>query len=106
VFFQRGVDGAWVVAGSARVGFERRRALDLVASDQLLYPIAGDVVVPGHFALLRPSSTTAVMTSCAFDMADLPGVTRCQLCRETAANYVVKPDTVSPTTKRVSDLVV
>ncbi len=28
-------------------------------------------------------------------MADLPGVTRCQLCRETAANYVVKPDTVS-----------
>jgi hypothetical protein len=32
------------------------------------------------------------MTSCAFDMADLPGITRCQLCRETAANYVVKPD--------------
>src|SRR5262245_27726735 len=37
------------------------------------------------------------MTSCAFDMAGLPLQLRCQLCRETAANYVVKPDTVSPT---------
>src|SRR5262245_5171279 len=40
------------------------------------------------------------MTSCAFDMAGLPLQLRCQLCRETAANYVVKPDTVSPTTFR------
>jgi len=41
--------------------------------------------------LLRPSSTTAVITSCAFDMAGLPRQLRwptmsrdsCQLCRET-----------------------
>jgi hypothetical protein len=38
-----------------------------------------------------------VMTSCAFDMADLPGSQRCQLCRETSVNYVVKSHTVSPT---------
>jgi hypothetical protein len=42
VFFQRGVDGAWVVAGSARVGFERCHTLGFLASDQLLQPIAGD----------------------------------------------------------------
>ena len=30
-------------------------------------------------------------------MADLPAEQRCQLCRETAANYVVEPDTLSPT---------
>jgi hypothetical protein len=30
-------------------------------------------------------------------MANLPGVTRCQLCRETAAKYVVKPDTAGGT---------
>ena len=47
--------------------------------------------------LLRPSSTTAVITSCAFDMAGLPRQQRCQLCRGTAANYVLKPDTVTPT---------
>jgi hypothetical protein len=44
-----------------------------------------------------------VITSCAFDMADLLGVTRCQLCRETAANYVLKPDT-APATRRLATL--
>jgi hypothetical protein len=37
------------------------------------------------------------MTSCAYGMVDLPGITRCQLCLETAANYVVKPDTAPAT---------
>src|SRR6478672_9685445 len=41
-----------------------------------------------------------MMTSCAFDMAGLPHQQRCQLCRETAANYVVKPDTVPLTLSR------
>jgi hypothetical protein len=34
-----------------------------------------------------------VITSCAFDMADLPGSQRCQLCLETGANYVVESET-------------
>lgn len=33
--------------------------------------------------LLRTSNTTAVMMSCAFDVAGLPRQQRCQLCRET-----------------------
>src|ERR1700692_4739952 len=49
------------------------------------------------------------MTSCAFDMADLPSLHRCQLCRETAANYVLESDTVpaatvSPTTEHAGGL--
>jgi len=44
------------------------------------------------------------MTSCAFDMADLPQQQRCQLCRETSVNYVVESDTVSPTKESGVDL--
>jgi transposase-like protein len=32
-----------------------------------------------------------------FELADLPAEQRCQLCRETAANYVVKSDTAGGT---------
>jgi hypothetical protein len=39
-----------------------------------------------------------VMTSRALDMAATSGK-RCQLCPETGVNYVVKPDTASPTEK-------
>ena len=84
--------------------FERRHTLGLVAFDQLLDAVAGDVVVAGNFASLRPSRTTVVMTSCAFDMADLPGLKRRQLCRETAVNYVVKPDTAGGTVRPTTAL--
>ena len=83
--FELGADRAGIVLGAGASGVRTPPPLSLVAFDQLLHPVAGDV------------------TSCAFDKADLPGVTRCQLCRETSANYVVKPDTApapaAPATK-------
>jgi hypothetical protein len=78
--------------------FELRRvALGWVALDPALHPLPLDIVIAGDGALLRPSNTTAVMTRRAFDMADLADVPRSQLCRETSANYVVKPDTAPAT---------
>jgi hypothetical protein len=42
--------------------------------------------------LLRPSTTTAATPGRASDIAH-PQESRCELCRETAANYVVGSDT-------------
>jgi hypothetical protein len=42
------------------------------AGDQLVYPLARDVVVAGDLGFAAPFQQTAVITSCAFDMADLP----------------------------------
>src|SRR5436190_20790526 len=59
----------------------------------------------------RPSSTTAVTTSCPNDTAHLPR-SRCERCPETGVNYVVKPDTLISTTsvgsagRRAEDVVV
>jgi hypothetical protein len=44
----------------------------------------------------RPSTRTAVTTSRASDIPH-PHVLRCERCRETGGNYVVKPDTPSDT---------
>jgi hypothetical protein len=73
----------------------RRRTTYRVAG-----PVLGDVESRATSHLLRPPGTTAVMTSCAFDLADLPNVKRCQPCREKAANCVVKPDTAHATNHR------
>ena len=83
--------------GAARVRLERRRAFGFVAFDQLLHPVAADVVIAGDLAFAAAFQHDSGDDSCAFDMANLPGVTRCQLCRETAAKYVVKPDTAGGT---------
>jgi len=45
--------------------------------------------------LQRPSTTTAVMINRALDIAVTSS--RCQLCPETAVNYVLKPDTAPAT---------
>ena len=47
---------------------------------------------------------TTIKSSRAFDMADLPGLKRRQLCRETAVNYVVKPDTAGGTVRPTTAL--
>jgi hypothetical protein len=44
------VYGAEVVVGSARARFKRCWLLGVVALDQLLDPVAGDVVITGDFA--------------------------------------------------------
>lgn len=73
-----------------------RRALSFVATDQLLDPVARHPVVTSDFAL-----GTALHDNRGDDQLDsrhgAPPQVRCQLCPETAANYVVQPVTVSPT---------
>src|ERR1700758_2486242 len=97
LFFELGTDRAGIVVGAARVRFERRRALGLVAFDQLLDPVAGDVVLAGDLAFAAPFQHRGGDDKLRLRHGRPPRLKRCQLCRETAANYVVKPDTVSPT---------
>ena len=92
-----------LVCGRLERGSKAASPSALVALDQLLHPVAGDVVVAGDLAL------GAALDDDSGD--DQPGLghgrhlrTRCQLCPGTGANYVVEPDTVSPTRKTASDL--
>lgn len=77
-------------------GAEGGLALGVPAFDQLLDPVTGHVVVAGDRAL-----GALLLHDRGDDQSGLGHGghlhTRCQLCPETGANYVVEPDTVSPT---------
>jgi hypothetical protein len=69
-----------------------RLTLRIEAPDELVHPLPGDPVVPGHLRLGPPLDPDRVTTSRANDIRHPPDLRR-QRCGETPVNYVLKPDT-------------
>jgi hypothetical protein len=80
-----------------RAWLKRCGPFGFVAFDQLLDPLPGGRVVAGDLAFAAAFDHHRGDDELCLGHGRPPDSQRRQLCRETAVNYVLKSDTVSPT---------